>query len=458
MTENAQDKKTALVKLSSSEVAGNISRHDALLLTRAIQLEETEPPQVLTMSVRAIILLIIVFFVWAALATFAEKAIAPGEIIPTTLVQPIQNLEGGIIQEVLVEEGQKVKDGDIVLKIDDTKFRSELKSLSARHASLVAERERLEALVEGRDPDFSALADAYPTIVANEMGAYATSFANWSAQKAAVAAQVRSRRSEVSGLQEEVAARISETEALKQTVDIRKELEEEGFGAKIQRLEAERVLGDAAAELAGRKTDLARAQASLAETQSRQLELDEQLRKDSLEQISRLNGEIGSLDERMVAIRDQIDRSSVRATIEGRVNGLVANQKGAVVRPGDLLMSIVPVQDSLVAEVRVSPRDVGHVILGQNVLIRVDTYKYGQYGGVEGTVVRISPDTFIDDQGQAYFKTWVQLSKNHVGKNEANLIATGMTVVADIKTGEKSLLAYLLRPVRNSLQVAFSER
>lgn len=444
---------------AAGSIANRLSRDDALLLNRAVQLEETNPPRILELSVRAIFALVTVFVIWASVASFAEKAIAPGEIMPNTLVTPVQYAEGGIIRTVEVFEGQEIKAGDVLMRMDETQILSELNAIAARLASQRAERERLLALVEDRDPSFEELAGAFPEIVGSEQRTYAISLANWSAQRDAVDAQVRARLAQVNGLQDEIVAREQESTALRETVQIREELEETGAGARLPRLEAQRVLADAEAELAGRRTDLASAEASLAEARANRLELEERLKKDAFETISRLNGVIEESINMREGLDDRLQRTVVTAMTDGVVTGLGEKKSNTVVESGQLLLNIVPVQDKLIAEVRVSPRDVGHVKLGMPVLLRVDTYKYGQYGGIDGSVVRVSADTFKDDQGEAYFKTWVELEKNFVGVDpEVNRIAPGMTVTADIKTGEKSLLAYLARPVRNSLQVAFSER
>lgn len=183
------------------------------------------------------------------------------------------------------------------------------------------------------------------------------------------------------------------------------------------------------------------------------------MRRVALDELRRVTTEASSRGDQLATLNDRLERTIVRAPVSGSIKGLTITKPGAVIPSGAVILEVVPRNEVLIAEVRVSPADVGHIKEGLPAIIKVDTYKYGRLGGIKGTVSRISATTFRDDEGLAFFKTWIVLELDYVGPDpNSNKVAPGMTLVADIKTGSKSLMAYLLRPITYSLDAAFSER
>jgi HlyD family secretion protein/adhesin transport system membrane fusion protein len=460
MAEKAKQGNNLPVSWTASSLAKSLSREDSKLLARAVQLEETDPPKALRVSLQLITAIVIAFLLWAAFTSFAEKAITPGEVLPLGRVEPIQHLEGGLIQDVLVKEGQEVKAGEVLLRIDASALNNELNSAAARTASLALELERLRAFVEEREPDFGVYATTFSDITNDQRAVFDSAVTNRAARRKALDAQVTAREREIAGIKSEATSFAEQVAVLTETVKIREDLAGSGSGSRLAFLQAQEQLATASASLASRQTALGRAEAALADAQATRLELDEELSNEALENISRINTDYLTAKERLDSLEARLERTAIRAGVDGIVTGLVTERRGLVVGPGDTLMNIVPSSENLIAEVKLSPKDVGHIKVGIPVFVRIDSYKFGRYGGINGVVEQVSADTFDDDPDYGpYFKTRIKLEKDYVGPDPAsNRIVPGMTLTADIKTGEKSLLSYLARPVRNSLESAFSER
>jgi len=459
-SEESEKKFKLPVSWTSTDLTKKLSREDSQLLARAVQLEETDPPSALRLALQLITAIVIVFIVWASFTTFAEKAVTPGEILPIGRAQPIQHQEGGTIAEINVSEGERVTAGTVLMRMNTSALGNELGAAEARTASLALELERLRAFVEERDPNFDDFAASFPEMIRDQQAVFDSAVSNRTARRQALDEQVTARETEIAGIRSETSILGEQVRVLQETVDIRQQSATARTGSRINLLEAQQQLATAKASVASRQTALGRAQAALADARSTRLELDEVLTNESLEEISRLNTEYITANERRELLRDRMSRATIVAGVDGFVTGLISERPGAVVGSGDVLVSIVPADAPLVAEVKLSPRDVGHVQQGMSVFIRVDSYKFGRYGGINGTVLKVSADTFDDDPDFGpYFRTQIELERDYVGPDpDANRVVPGMTLSADIKTGDKSLLAYLIRPVSNSLNNAFSER
>jgi len=437
-----------------------LSRREAALLSRAVILEETDPPQSLRATIWTVCLLVFGFFTWAALQQFDEKAVAPGEILPQTDVQPVQHLEGGMVSEVYIEEGDFVKAGEPLLKMADTGSKSERDAIQTRYSALLIQIERLRAYTESREPNFSDYIDNYPEQVSTSLKAYRSAINQRDGRLATMDAQISSRALEIEGLKDQQISLKKSLTSLREEVAIKSDLVDAGTIARLPFMALKRELTDKEAELAQIKTDIGRAGADLAEAQSNKLGIEAEMRQIAFAELTTVTTESNVKANELRKLNDRVARTIVPAPISGFVKGLLVSQSGAVIPSGMKIMDIVPSNDVLVAEVRVSPADIGHVRQGLPATIKIDTYKYGRLGGIKGTVSRISSTTFLDEAtGDAYYKTLIMLEQDFVGPDpNSNRVTPGMTLVADITTGSKSLLAYLARPITYSLDSAFSER
>lgn len=436
-----------------------LSERDANLMGRSVVLEETAPPGSVHATIAIGAAVVLGFFIWSAQATFDEKAMAPGEVLPINFVQPVQHLEGGIVSRVLIADGDRVAQGQPLVALDETAPRAELDGLKARAASLGLQIERQRAFSLDRAPDFSAYQAGYPELASDQRQLYAAQIASRDAQLGVIDAQIAARGQELEGLKERQGTRVRQVELLSEELALREELLGKGLTSKVVYLATKREVNRSQGELAEIKTEMARARSTIAEVRGRRLEQEERLRNAALDEIGRLSGELAEVKERLNRLVDRVARTVVHAPTAGVVNGLTVTGPGGVVAPGQTLLEIVPVDDTMLAEVRISPKDVGHITAGMPAMVRVDTFSFARVGGIPGQVERVSASSFQSEQGEAYFTALISLDQGFVGPDPlSNRITPGMTLTADIKTGQKSLLGYLIRPVYNSLNSAFSER
>jgi len=436
-----------------------LSRREAALLSRAVILEETDPPQSLKSTVWGICIFVLVFVGWASIAQFDEKAVAPGEILPQTLVQPVQHLEGGIVSKILVQEGQFVRAGDPLVQMDDTLVKNERNTAATRHATFRLQMELWKAYLDDREPDFSEYATTYPAMAEDALRAYQSTIAERDGRISTLEAQISARKAELRGLADRETSLLNTLSSLKEEVAVKEKLVEAGTLPRLPFMSLQRELTEREGDVAQVRTDIGRAQANLFEAEGRKKELESEMRRVALDELRRVTTEASSRGDQLATLNDRLERTIVRAPVSGSIKGLTITKPGAVIPSGAVILEVVPRNEVLIAEVRVSPADVGHIKEGLPAIIKVDTYKYGRLGGIKGTVSRISATTFRDDEGLAFFKTWIVLELDYVGPDpNSNKVAPGMTLVADIKTGSKSLMAYLLRPITYSLDAAFSER
>ncbi len=456
-------KQTDLIASESNSISPltlqSISREDASLLARSVILEETDPPGAIRTAIIIISAFVVVFLVWAAFTEFDEKSVAEGEIVPLLQIQQVQHLEGGIIGAIRVSEGETVTEGQTLLQMDDTAIRAERDALAARVAALGLQAERLRAFAAESAPNFDQWKNTYSEMTANQQSAYDTAVKNRAARIRGLNAQITARREEINGLKARADSLVLQAASTQEKLDMNNELLAKGLTSKVVNLDIKTTLARISGDLAQTQADISRADATLAEAISRKAELIFEMSQSALVELSQTDGELGAQTERLKRLNDQLARTRVRAPIAGKISGMLFNRPGIVVKPGDIMLSVVPQQNDLVADVRIPASDIGHIIVGASALVKVDSYKFGRVGGVNGTVTRISATSFEDKEGERFFRARVKLDSNFIGSDPSNnRIVPGMTVVADIKTGQKSLLAYLLRPITVSLDQAFAER
>lgn len=428
-------------------------------LSRSILLEESAPPKNARAVINIVSATLAAFVLLASVATLDERAVAEGEILPLNFVQPVQHLEGGIVSAVLIEEGEAVKEGQVLIAMDDTAARSELETLQARYAALNLQVERLQAFASGATPDFETVAPDHHQLVREQREVYLAQVAARKARSGVIQSQIEQADAEQDGLTAQQRALAREVGFAREEVQLRKQLLDKGLTSKVVFLNAQRQLARAEGQLAEIQTQKARSKASKAEASQRMFELEERLRSEALDEMGRLAGERSQVGEQLTRLEDRVARTSIKAPVDGIVKGLIVTSAGTIVGPGSVIMEIVPSSRELVATIRISPRDVGHLEVGKEAVLKIETFNYARYGGITGHIKQISASSFRDEEGNPYFRGLVTLDQDYVGPDPlANRITPGMTLVADIKTGEKSLIGYLLRPVYNTLNDSFGER
>lgn len=444
---------------SKTRSDGGLPRARARFLAQAIQLEEQGPAGIASATVFLIVFLLTAGVAWSAVTKVNETANAPGEVIPAGLNVNIQHLEGGLVEEIWVRDGDAVVKGDRLLRLDPTVASSELEQMRIREASLRLEAERLSALIEDREPDFAAVVEGYAALAQKQLTLLRAQKNSHAREVAVIESQIRQRDSELTRQRNEVESLQGEAALYMEQLNLRNKLEQKKLVARTEVLSVETRLAEARGDLRRARDGVAVSTSSLEEAKQRLIELDATFFKDLELEASRVASELAEVSQSLVRLEQRVDRATMVAPVAGIVQGLSINSRNAVVDPGGVIMQIVPTDDELVVEARISPNDIGHIHQGQLADVKVDSYDAARFGSVEGEVRRLSATTYLDEQQKPYYRAEIALSRDHLGANPGELrIIPGMTVTASITTGSKTILDYLIKPIKRGLDRSFGER
>lgn len=409
----------------------------------------------LSYAVSALILIVIV---WASLFEIREIAIAQGQIVPAGAMRPVQHLEGGEVERVLVKEGDVVMRGAPLLQLRPVSAASDLAQISARVALLEMRHETLSALLDTRLPSFGASGQQHARLALESHQVYRTRSRHLKEQRVLLSSQVVQRQSELDAITKEISSLRRQVEIQGEQFGIRLRLYRGGNTSRRSMLEAESVLEQTKSRLFAAEGRLSAGRKRLAEAQTRlsagSSDAERLLRQERVE----VAGELAELRQQLVKNGDRLERHTIRAPVRGVVQELVQRAPGEVVRSGDLVAQLMPLERGMVAEVRVKPIDIGHVRIGNNAKIRLSAFDSGSQGNLLGIVTHLSPTTFSSDTGEPYYKAILDLHKTTI-KHQGlrHKVMPGMVLHADIITGSKSLMRYLLKPVYRSLAAAPSD-
>lgn len=422
-------------------------------LTQSIALEESPVPGVLRTCVTVIGALIAGFIVWSYIAEIDEVASAPGQIIPSGYIQNVQHLEGGIVRDIQVREGDLVQAGQPLMKLDATGAESDLGQMKARQKSLQLQAERLKSFAaSGGENIPESLSLEERAILASMVDARAN--------------QQKVLRDQIAQKQKELQSIISNRDALKKNValmekehQITKEMSEKGATSKMDVMTSERELNALRGQYGSITNQEKQARDAISEFESRLSALDSDLRQDAMKTLGQVQAQLDEVHNAVTKLESTAQRTTITAPVSGIVKGLAVHTIGAVVEPGKVLMEIVPISGDLLVEALVSPADVGNLKVGQPVKVKVSAFDSSRFGSTPGKLKGVSASTFQNEQGKTFYRAHITLDQHHVGNDPArNLILPGMTVQAEIVTGEKTVLDYLLRPLHMVTQTAFRER
>jgi membrane fusion protein, adhesin transport system len=402
--------------------------------------------------------------IWAALAMLDEVTVGQGKVIPSGKIQVVQNLEGGIVAEILVEAGQLVHKGQPLLRIDDTRFSAAYLEGAAKDDALRARIARLEAemaLAPFRPP--TALQREKPELVRQEISLYESRRRDFQANLAVLERQLEQRKQELAEV-EAHATQLQESYAL-----VTKELEmtrlaaAEGVVPKVDLIRTERQASDLKGELEVARLTVPRRRAAQQEVRQKSAQAIAEFRAAASRELSEARAEQSMVSATRVALKDRLARTTVRASSAGTIKQMKVNTVGGVVQPGMDLVEIVPVDDSLLVEAHVKPADIAFLRPGLSALVKLTAYDFSIYGGLEGTVEHISADAIVDERPgaapESYYVIRVRTANNsRAGAVNRLKIIPGMQATVDIRTGRKTVLQYLLKPLLRAKHTALRER
>ena len=397
---------------------------------------------------------------WANFATLDEVSIATGEVVPAGRIRVIQHLEGGIIQEIYVTEGDTVREGQTLLQLDLASGGTNQEELQVRIDSERLVKARLEAEATGSELNFPEdVALRRPAIVAAQRQAYEARRRELSSTIQVMREQVKQRVLEVEELTARSRAVKSNYRLALERLKMSKSLLAEGLTAKMEHLELEAEVENLDGEMKSLRPSLPKVEAAVEEARQRQQETESRFRREAQDQLGKIEENIARVTELLSDATAQGIRAEIKSSINGVVKNMRYNSIGNVVKPGEPIMELVPTGDRLVVEAKLNPIDRGYVNEGQAATVKISTYDFARYGGLEGIVIRVAPDSSTDEDGAPYFRVVVQTDKNFLGLREGNLpITPGMQATVHIHTGEKSVMDYLVKPVLKLRHEAFRER
>lgn len=416
-------------------------------------------------------LVIVVLFVgglggWAATVPLSGAVVTSGLVVVDSSVRTVQHPTGGVIGEILVREASRVKAGDLLVRLDDTVTRAnlqvvvkQLNELAARQARLEAERDGsaelvLPAELAGRmnDPD-----------VARAWAGENTLFEARRSAREGQRRQLRERivqiREEITGLQAQEAARRRQVDLIdRELVDIR-DLYQRSLVPRTRLVELEREAARLAGDVGQFVSERARAEGRVAETELAIIQIEQDLRREVSTELREVQARLGELVERRVAAEDALRRIDIRAPVDGLVHQLGFHTIGGVIPAGQPIMQLVPGDDVLVIEVRIAPQDIDKVAVGQPASIRFTSFPHGTTPELSGTVVRVSPDVVREPQTNAvYFSARVAVGEGQLALLGGNRIVPGMPAEVFVRTGDRTTLTYLMKPIMDQIGRAFRER
>ena len=422
---------------------------------------EVERLPVLSHAVLWLTLIVIVTGItWANMATVDEVAHAEGRVISSSQLQVIQNLEGGILQQVMVREGARVQEGQTLMLLDDTRFASTFNEGRIATLALSAQISRLEAELEDRPftppPDFPI---EHLDIIDRERQLF---FARQQEKNSAIDIlnqRLMQQTQSLAELQAEEQKLKRNTDLAQRELEMTSPLVATGAVSEVELLRIQAAVNESEGQLEVTRTTIPRAQAIISEAEDTIVERRQQFVREAQTELNHAKTELARMSISNVALEDRVERTDVRSPVDGTVKQVLVNTVGAVVQPGMDLVEIVPLNDTLLVEAKVRPADVAFIHPGQTATVKLTAYDFSIYGGLDAVLELISADTITDDTGEYYFQIHVRTHKNYLG-NETNPmpIIPGMIATVDIITGEKTIMDYILKPLKRAQEAALSER
>lgn len=403
---------------------------------------------------------VFVFIVWGSFAEIDEITRGSGKVIPYGQNQTIQNLEGGIVEAILVEEGQEVHKGQVLLKINNSKSTSELQTSKMKLLELEAKRLRLYAEAnqlpfEGVKTDNIALLKQIE--LARKL--YDSNRLGMLAKDESIVQQIQQRKQELKEAQAKVKTLSKSLEYVQEEIRMTKPMVRKGVRSKVDFLKLKREENEIINNIEAAKLSLPRLRYAIEEYRSKRIEAKREFINKAKEELNKTTAEISRIKSQLVAYKDQVRRTMVKSPVEGIVQKLFVNTVGGVIKPGENLVEIVPTNKKLYLEVKIKPSDIAFIHPGAEAKIKVSAYDYAIHGGLEGKVLNISPDTITDKKENTFYLIHIVTEKNYLGTKEHPLkIIPGMMVNVDIVTGKKTIMQYILKPILKSKTYVFSER
>lgn len=419
-----------------------------------------DAPRVVRLTIWTLLGFVAFLAIWAHFAEIDEVTRGEGKAIPSSKLQKVQNLEGGIVSELFVREGQVVEVGAPLLRLDATRFESNVGETEADRNAMQLRVERLSAEVDDRPLVIDeALRAAAPAQAASEEALYLSRRQQLDNEVGGLEQQLVQRRQELQEFISKQAQFRNSLQLLRQEIGISEPLVAEGAISRVEVLRLRRAEVETRGQLDATTLAIPRAESAIKEVEQKIAETRSRFRSEALAQLNEARTDLNKAQATGKALEDRVKRTLVTSPVRGIVKQLLVNTIGGVIQPGSDLVEIVPLDDTLLVEARIRPQDIAFLHPGQRAMVKFTAYDFTIYGGLEADLEQIGADTVTDEDGNSFYLIKLRTRKSHLGSEESPLlIIPGMVASVDIMTGKKSILSYLLKPIIRARAEALRER
>jgi len=417
-------------------------------------------PRYLIAVVMIFALFVIAAFVWMNWAKIDVVIRGSGKVSPASQVQNIQSLEGGIISEILVAEGQLVEAGQALIKISDVAFSSSFEENRLLYLEMVGKASRLEAEAFGRafKPDSEVSTEA-PHLIKSEKSLYDSNQQQLKETLSSLEEKISQQKSALLEAQSKRRQLQKSLELVQKEIVIKKPLKDRGIISEVEFLQLQQREAEFEGEIEAVKFSVPRIESTIEEARFNKQKEKLNFQNNAKKELNEVTAEISRIKETQTALQDRVKRTTLRSPVNGIVQRLYINTIGGVISPGNNILEIVPQEDALLVELNIKPADIAYVNVGQFARLKFSAYDFAIHGSLQGIVTFVSADTITNEEGQSFFLVRVKPVKSFLGVKNGELpIKIGMTAEADIITDKKTILSYLTEPVHRGIDKALRER
>lgn len=437
-----------------------LSSNDIEFVSCLSQATLEKPKRYSTLITWTIVLAVLWLIFWANMAELDKIVRGSGKVVPSNKVQIVQNLEGGIVSEILVSSGDIIQKNQTLIQLDNTQFASSFSEKLLEMQALQAKASRLTA--ESTDAKF-VMPERYDSNFEKQFYLREQSLLAERNKQQQIAVdiiqqQIAQHQTELDNAREQLDQLRDSLKLLDQEIEMTEPLVSRGFASEVSLLKTRRERNDTFGKLNSIEQSIPKYQALIRETQQKIAEVRQTFRNEAQESLNETLARISQLESVNVALEDKVQRTSIKSPVSGVISEMLVNTLGEVIQPGSDMVKIVPIEDSLVLETRVQPSDIGFVKKGLPAKVKFTAYDFAVYGGLEGVVEQVSADTITDPEGKSYYLVRIRTNKNYLGTEAEPLnLMPGMMASVDVIVGKHTILDYLLKPILKTKELALRE-
>ncbi len=408
----------------------------------------------------ATVLFLVVALLWAANATLDEVTRGEGKVIPSSKIQIVQNLEGGILERILVREGELVERDQPLLQLDDTRFSSTFRETRLKYLALLAKSARLQAEANNQPLQIPEIVwQERGDLARNEVALFESRVVELESNLSILREQESQTGHELAELRSKKNKIARSYELVRQELVMSEPLADEGAISEVEILRLKRSVNDLRGDLDASRLAIPRLQSAMEEMKDKIGDLEISFRTQARGELNEVEAELSGVEETLRSQQDRVSRTLVRSPVKGEVKQVKVTTIGGVIQPGMDLIEIVPIEGTLLVEAHVRPADIAFLRPNQDAQVKLTAYDYAIYGGLPAKLEHISADTITNEDGDSFYLIRVRTERSHLGTDDNPLkIIPGMTAVVDILTGKKTVLDYLMKPVLRAREMALRER